>query len=605
DKTVVNDNGGTAVADDFNLTLDGDPVLDGALNPVAPGAHTSGETNLQGYSAGDWGGHCDLQGAVTVGLGEIRSCTITNDDIQPKLTVTKTVVNDHGGSAFPDDFALNVNATSVLSGVQNGFNAGAYTVSETSLPTYTAGVWGGDCAANGAITLLPGDEKTCTITNDDIAPELTVIKHVVNDNGGTKVAGDFTMSVGGTEVSDDSFSGSETGTTVTLDAGEYNVDEIELPGYAKSLGADCVGAINIGEKKTCTITNDDIAPELTLVKVLVNDNDGTSVVTDWTLIASGSVNLLSGTSGVTSGPTFGAGIYALSETSAVTGYSASGWSCTGSNNLNGALLTIGLAEKITCTITNNDNAPKLHLRKVVVNDNGGTAVASDFTLTADGVKANNDISGAGSVDSGPTLKADTWTLSENNLPGYIASEWVCVGGTQQGSNITLKVGEEATCTITNDDTPGHFTGGGSVFVPKEGIMSSKGTSKNDRRVTHGFTLHCNTQRLPNRLEVNWGSSPKDSHKFHLETLLTAQCWDNPNIDPRQTRAEIDTIQGSGVGRYDGVSGATINFTFDDAGEPGKNDTARMVIKDKNGVTVLDTYAALKLDSGNQQAHQDN
>ena len=35
--------------------------------------------------------------------------------------------------------------------------------------------------------------KTCTITNDDNSPRLIVIKHVINDNGGTAVAGDFTM----------------------------------------------------------------------------------------------------------------------------------------------------------------------------------------------------------------------------------------------------------------------------------------------------------------------------------------------------------------------------------------------------------------------------
>ena len=50
---------------------------------------------------------------------------------------------------------------------------------------YAASDWGGDCAADGTITLLPGDDKTCTITNDDIAPKLTLVKTVVNDNGGT------------------------------------------------------------------------------------------------------------------------------------------------------------------------------------------------------------------------------------------------------------------------------------------------------------------------------------------------------------------------------------------------------------------------------------
>ena len=107
---------------------------------------------------------------------------------------------------------------------------------------------------------------------------------------------------------------------------------------------------------------------------------------------------------------------------------------------------------VVCTFTNTAIPPKLHLRKVVVNDNGGTATVADFTLTANGT-GTNDLSGTSPVDSGPTLQADTWALSEPRAAatGYMASAWGCVGGTQNGSNITVGIGGEATCTITNDD----------------------------------------------------------------------------------------------------------------------------------------------------------
>jgi hypothetical protein len=95
----------------------------------------------------------------------------------------------------------------------------------------------------------------------------------------------------------------------------------------------------------------------------------------------------------------------------------------------------------------------LKLRKVVVNDNGGTKTVADFTLTANGT-GSNDLSGIDPVDSGTGLKADTWALSETSVYGYSASAWSCVGGKQSGSNITLGIGEEATCTITNNDLPG-------------------------------------------------------------------------------------------------------------------------------------------------------
>ena len=112
------------------------------------------------------------------------------------------------------------------------------------------------------------------------------------------------------------------------------------------------------------------------------------------------------------------------------GYTAGSWSCVGGLQSTNHV-TLALGESATCTITNDDVAPKLHLRKVVVNDNGGTATVADFTLTVDGAGAN-DLSGTSPVDSGASLKADTFALSETNLAGYTASAWVCDGGNQEG-----------------------------------------------------------------------------------------------------------------------------------------------------------------------------
>src|SRR4029079_986225 len=99
-----------------------------------------------------------LGGTVSLAPGQNITCVITNDDIQPKLTVTKVVINDDGGTKVVADFPLFVNGGSVTSGVQNGFNAGVYTVSETNLPGY-AGTISGDCAANGTVTLGIGETK--------------------------------------------------------------------------------------------------------------------------------------------------------------------------------------------------------------------------------------------------------------------------------------------------------------------------------------------------------------------------------------------------------------------------------------------------------------
>src|SRR5262249_57890782 len=83
-----------------------------------------------------------------------------------------------------------------------------------------------------------GETKICTFTNDDQAATLHVIKHVISDNGGTAVAGDFTLTVTGTSPSPASFAGAESpGTTVTLSAGSYSVSESSVPGYTSDGGS--------------------------------------------------------------------------------------------------------------------------------------------------------------------------------------------------------------------------------------------------------------------------------------------------------------------------------------------------------------------------------
>jgi hypothetical protein len=83
------------------------------------------------------------------------------------LTVTKVV---SGGTAQPNDFNLKVGTMAVQSGVAKTFSAGSYTVSETNLANYIAGVWGGDCTSIGQVTLAVGQSKTCTITNTYVPP---------------------------------------------------------------------------------------------------------------------------------------------------------------------------------------------------------------------------------------------------------------------------------------------------------------------------------------------------------------------------------------------------------------------------------------------------
>jgi len=131
---------------------------------------------------------------------------------------------------------------------------------------------------------------------------------------------------------------------------------------------------------------------------------------------------------------------------------------------------------------------------------------------------------------------------------------------------------------------GRMTGGGSVFTPD-------GT-----RVTHGFELHCDVNDLPNNLEINWAPA----NNFHLDVLNTAVCTNTAAIQAPPD-APFDTFVGTGTGKLNGVSGATIAFTLVDGGEPGTKDTATYVIK-VGAQTVLTVPVAF-LDKGNQQAHK--
>ena len=125
---------------------------------------------------------------------------------------------------------------------------------------------------------------------------LRVIKQVVNDNGGTKGAGDFNLHVksGGTDVAGSPAAGSATGTVYTLASGTYVVSEDAPPaGYAQTgISGDCAadGTVTVaaGMQKTCTIKNDDISPKLIVIKHVVNDEAGTSTAANFTMSVTGS-----------------------------------------------------------------------------------------------------------------------------------------------------------------------------------------------------------------------------------------------------------------------------------------------------------------------------
>ena len=305
--------------------------------------------------------------------------------------------------------------------------------------------------------------NTSSVTVGVLAlPRLTLVKQVVNDNGGTAAATAWTLVATGPSTTISGTTGAAAVTSAAVPAGTYALSETGGPAaYTASTwscvknGGAAVSANSISlvgnDVATCTITNNDQAATLTLVKTVVNDNGGTATVTSFPLTATGPTTItgVSGTATVTN-RSVNAGVYTLSEVTAA-GYTAGAWSCT-AGTLSGSQLTLANGQNATCTITNNDQPATLTLIKQVDNTGGGTAVASDWTLTATGPTVASGPGGTGPV----SVSAGVYTLSESAGPaGYAAGDWQCVndGIASVGSQITVANGGQVTCAIINTFQP--------------------------------------------------------------------------------------------------------------------------------------------------------
>jgi uncharacterized repeat protein (TIGR01451 family) len=202
--------------------------------------------------------------------GDTATCTLTNTlKAAPKVTVTKACPG--GKAAAGDRFQAKRNGTSVGDPLDCGGSIEA-TVTAGQAYAITEGAAGTTDLANYTTTLSDGcsgtlahfgDTASCTITNTlKAAPKVTVIKHVINNDGGTKSAGDFTLTASGSGASPASFPGSEAGTVVTLgQPGPYAINEAAVSGYATAKSTGCSGTLaHYGDTATCTVTNDDVAP---------------------------------------------------------------------------------------------------------------------------------------------------------------------------------------------------------------------------------------------------------------------------------------------------------------------------------------------------------
>ena len=492
-KDVINDDGGTAVANDWTFSATAEAPNDGRNFIYLGGSgdfevvyanveYEISESASASYSASEW--VCDggsLNGSIiTLSPGEDVVCTITNNDDTPQLKLVNEVTNDDGGDAITDDWMLYAAAAapddsrnfSYLGG-SGGFEIvyadASYSLSASALQGYGASAWtcDGGSLVDSTINLALGEQVTCTIVNDDEPPLLKLVKEVVNDDGGTESADDWTLSAIAVEPYEDrnfSYSGDSNLYQMVYANIAYDLSESVLLGYTSGDWVCNGGNLNgsalelvLGEEVICTLTNDDIAPTLKLIKEVTNDDGGTAVSDDWILFATATGpnedrNLNnSGDSGI-SEVVYANVEYDLSE-STLPGYASEGWICDGGSLIE-TTITLSLGEEVTCTIMNDDETPRLKLVKEVMNLDEGEAVANDWTLyaTAEAPDDDRNINNlGGSGDFVDVYAGIGYALSESVIEGYFQDEWSCDGGYLQGSTIILGLGDQVTCSITNWD----------------------------------------------------------------------------------------------------------------------------------------------------------
>ena len=257
------DGGQTALAD--TLVSDGD--FDLMFNLIAASNYTLAE----GAVGPAWGLKSIVCGGTNVTAGgtfavqpsSVTQCEITNL-LQPGTLIVKKVVrNDDGGTLGCGAFSFSVNGGTPVSfdaDCQNEMtvDAGTYGVTEPSVAGYATSYSG--CSS---IQVPAGGSATCTVTNDDIGPRLKLVKSVVNDNGGTRVPGDWQLTATGTGGFTDA--GSST-TFHTVRAGvQYTLSESSVAGYDLQ-GWSCSAGTFVAPNRitlaldgqaTCTATNDD------------------------------------------------------------------------------------------------------------------------------------------------------------------------------------------------------------------------------------------------------------------------------------------------------------------------------------------------------------
>ncbi len=226
---VINDNGGSKQAPDFTINVLGSPAFPSILQAVQTpkvqfisiqeGYYSISVNNTQGYNT-SFGNQCEGQ----MKAGEIKSCSITLDESSTTIDKVNTT---------PQLPLLPLSLPSLL------------------LPpsSQTSGV--GEKLTISQIPSIEEDQSELGF--------LVVGTNVINDNGGSKQAPDFTINVLGSPAFPSSFQAAHSNLmqVISIQEGDFFVSISNFPEYTTSFGNQCEGQIKAGEIKNCLITVND------------------------------------------------------------------------------------------------------------------------------------------------------------------------------------------------------------------------------------------------------------------------------------------------------------------------------------------------------------
>ena len=540
-----------------------------------------------------------------LGLGDNIACAVTNQQVQASVVVNKTwVVNGTtyaNGSQVPSALqaALQLGGTSQAFGTARGnLTIGStLTIAETvsgtpALCTVTSQRLSGPGASNvdlsgGAIfttpTLAAGlttYELTNTVT---CTSQLELIKSVVNDNGGTATPADWTLYYGATGVA--------SGTTVTVTPGTpYVLSESSRAGYAPRATNPLVCSaglsgttvtVPIATKVTCTFTNDDIAPTLSLTKI-VSGADGVAP-TNWTLTASsGATTVLSGAGGVAATAVAANTPYTLAEASngfaGAADFTASRWSCQTNGTgpwtelgAGGVLPGIAPGDAVACRITNTPKAVDPTITKTVdslVSNADGT-----WTITYT-VTVSNPHKYQGLVyDLADTLRfgAGITASATATGPSSQVSAWNGVGTTLLADDVALAASSSHEYVVTAIAT---VPTGATSSVTECPVTAATGGFLNTAVLTVAGTDYsaqaCAEPVTPTLVKTAGTATPGDDGTWTLTyTVAATNDSDIPLVydledDPQATLPAGVTVVSGSVSPAGSWNGTTATTLADDA-----------------------------------------